>query len=149
MKRLLFLFLICCGLATVAVAQQQYVVLSVTGHVEVAGANGAKHELALRERLVPGSVLNIPYKGQVELFDEQHGVKHTLRAPGQASLKSMLANKQNTVLRLTEQYLSYLKKRLTGGGEVTARRHSDPATVTREIAVQTGSFEDEFQAFSR
>ena len=39
--------------------------------------------------------------------------------------------------------------RLKGNGELTSRRHSDPATVTREVTVQQNPFEEEYETFRR
>lgn len=146
MRRLFFLFSFLCLMASEAVAQQ-FEVLSITGSVEVGGEGEPKHELMLREKLTPSSFLNVPFKAKIELLDEKKRVMYTIKTPGYATLGSMVANKQNSVLRLTEQYLSYLKTRLKGKGELTSRKYSDPATVTREVVVKRNDYEEEFNAF--
>ena len=125
---------------------QQYVVTSVTGQVSfVSGGNNP--ELALRQILTNNSVINIAYKAQVELLEEQNKKKYILKVPGKGPVGDMLKDRQNSVMQLTEQYLAYMKARINGAGELTSRRHSDPATVTREVAVKRRNFVDEYQAF--
>jgi hypothetical protein len=57
---------------------QKYVVISVTGKVTLESGT-QKRELKLRETLNPQTVLNVPYKGQVELLDEANGKKFNLK----------------------------------------------------------------------
>ena len=116
------------------VCAQQYVVVSITGKVTVED-NGQKHNMRLREQLTTQSVVNIPFKGQVELLNEGDAKKITLKVPGKGTVASMMSNRQNSVMTLTKQYLAYLKDRVKGNGEIASQRYSDPATVTREIAI--------------
>ncbi len=131
----------------VGASAQKYVVLSVTGKVTVENDGGRKHDLRLREELGLLSVINLPYKAQVELLNEQEKKKITLKAPGKTSLANMLGDRQNTVMDLTIEYLTYLKDRVRSNGEMTSRRYSDPATVTREVAVAKDPFHAQFDKF--
>mgnify|MGYP006988878969 CR=1 FL=1 len=146
-KRLLLLM----AAVTVALSlqAQRYVVMSITGKVEVESPGQPKHELRLREVLTPASTLNVGFKCKVELLDEDGGKKYELKVPGKGRLSGMLNDRQNSVVQLTAQYLAYTKKRLHGNGELTSRHYSDPATVTREVAVSVDSYEEEFKAFQQ
>lgn len=144
--KIITLFLLFTGCATMAYAQK-YIVMSITGHIAAETPGTARHELRLRETLTPQSILNIPYKAQVELLDEKAKKKYVLKTPGKGSVGSMVANRQNSVIQLTTQYLAYAKSRLLGNGELSSRHYSDPATVTREVAVSRNPYEEEFNAF--
>ena len=126
---------------------QKYVVISVTGKVILENAGAQKRELKLREALNPQSILNVPYKGQVELLDEADGKKYTIKVPGKGALGNMIKDRQNTVMQLTAQYLSYIKARVKSDGELSSRRYSDPATVTREVCIKKNTFEEDFDIF--
>jgi hypothetical protein len=128
---------------------QHYVVTSITGKVTYEIKNSEKKELTLRQTLDPQTILDLPYKSQVELLDEQGKKKHTLKTPGRGALSDMLKDRQNSVIQLTEQYLAYIKARLRGKGELTSKRFSDPATVTREITVKEEGASDKFMAFRK
>ena len=145
MKRLFLLpiFLFC---MMIPVFGQQYTVISITGKV-TAVKDDSNRELKLREKLSPQSVINIPYNSKVELLDERGSKKYTLKTPGQGSITNMMKDRNNAVMKLTGQYLSYIKARVKGNGELTSRRYSDPATVTREVAVASQSFDEQYIAF--
>lgn len=49
-------------------------------------------------------------------------------------------DKRNTVLTLTEDYVNSVVAQLRKDKKVKSRRHSDPATVTREQAVKDSAF---------
>ncbi len=115
---------------------QNYVVTSITGEVMYEGEKGVKTEVKLRQKLSPQQILSLSYKAQIELLEEKNKKKYILKVPGRGALGEMLKDRGNTVLQLTEDYLAYMKTRLKGKGELTSKRHSDPATVTREITVK-------------
>lgn len=117
---------------------QNYVVYSLTGKPEVVMPNG-KRLLKLRESLSPSDMLFIPYGATLELIDTDSRKKYTLRMPGKAKLESMMADRRNSVLKLTSQYFDYIVAQVKGSGQVVTRRVSDPATVTREIAIAPDS----------
>lgn len=130
----LFMIIVLFGAFSINTNAQKYSVVSITGKVMVENTNTKKQrELQLREQLSGNTVLYLPFKGQVELFCEQTGKKHILKAPGKGNLQKMLSNKENTVIQLTKHYLAYIKARMKSDGELSARHYSDPATVTREI----------------
>lgn len=129
------------------ISAQKYVVTSITGHVTYEDKARGTVELKLRQTLQPATVLNLSYKAQVELLDGEGQKKYVLKVPGRGAISEMLKDRDNSVMKLTGQYLAYVKARLKGKGEMTSRRHSDPATVTREIAVKKDDYEAEFAAF--
>ena len=145
MKRSIFILGL--SLFISAATAQQYVVTSITGQVTCEENGNGKKPLTLRQTLGPQTILNLPYKSQVELLEEQQKKKYILKVPGRGRIDEMLKDRQNTVMQLTEQYLAYLKARLKGKGEMTSKRFSDPATVTREITVKRNSALEDFMAF--
>lgn len=147
MTRKLVLLTLFLTFLTVGTFAQKYVVISVTGKVILENSSAQKRDLKLRETLSPQSILNVPYKGQVELFDEADGKKYTIKVPGKGTLGDMLKDRQNTVMQLTSQYISYIKARVKSNGELSSRRYSDPATVTREVCVKKDPFEENFDNF--
>ena len=148
MKKRLFILMAAMAVA-LSLQAQQYVVMSITGKVEVEASGQPKHELRLREVLKPTSTLNIGFKSKVEILDEAAGKKYELKVPGKGRLSEMMKDRQNSAIQLTAQYLAYTKKRLKGNGELTSRHYSDPATVTREVAVSHDSFEEEYRSFQQ
>jgi len=112
--------------------------------------NGGKsRELRLREILTPQSVLNLSYKSQVELFNDQEGKKYVIKVPGKGALSALLKDRQNSVMQLSTQYIAYIKGRIKSSGEISSRRYSDPATVTREVAVKKDALKEQFNSFRK
>lgn len=115
---------------------QKYVVYSVTGKAQVVLPEG-KRDIKLRETLSPSTVINLPYGATLELIDTDSRRQYTLRQPGKAKLESMMADRRNSVLKLTSQYFDYIIAQVKGKSQVVSRRCSDPATVTREVAIDS------------
>ena len=134
MKKIL-LIVIASLMADFAIAQKM-IVYSLKGKVEeFSGAS--PRQVKLRDALTPNTVLNIPYQGCVVLFDEASSKQFTLKNPGRATIKEMIADSKNSVQKLTGDYLAFLKKQITSGGQVQLRNCSDPATVTRSLQITT------------
>jgi len=133
MKKRIFLTLAALLTLLTGASAQQYVVYGVSGKVEVTTAHG-KHMVKLRENLYPETTVNMPYGATLELIDTESRKQYTLRTPGKAKLESMLADRRNSVLKLTSKYFDYVIAQLKGSSQVVSKRVSDPATVTREIA---------------
>ena len=145
-KAILFILMAVCQIGAFS---QKYRVVSVTGKVTLENAESPVRQLRLREALTSKSMLNLGYKCQVELFDEQANTKYVLTTPGRASVGEMIKNGRSSAIRLTGKYLAYIKDRMKGNGELTSRRYSDPAFVTREIAVMLSDYEKEYLAFQK
>ena len=146
MKRLTILSLL---LSLIVMARaQQFVVTSITGQVELE-ENATPSMLRLRQVLTPQNTLILSYKAQVELLDVQNKRQYIIKTPGRARLAVLLKDEKSTVMQLTLKYFEYLMKRVRGNGELTSRRYSDPATVTREIAEHVKNYEEEFDDFAR
>lgn len=126
---------------------QRYVVTSITGQVHFDDKSGAKKELRLRQILTPNMKLTLPYKAQVELLELEKQKQYQLKVSGYATVGEMITYRQNSVMQLTKQYLAYMKARIKSNGEMTSRRYSDPASVTREVAVKKKSAAEEYMAF--
>ena len=131
------------------VMAQRYIVVSITGKVMIEKDGSAARELKLREVLTPQSVLNLSFKSKVELFNEQQGKKYVVKVPGKGALSALLKDRQSSVVQLSTQYVAYIKDRIKSTGEVSSRRYSDPATVTREVAVKKDNFRDQFNSFRK
>ena len=127
MKKRIFLIIGALLMLLTGASAQQYVVYGVSGKVEVTTAHG-KHMVKLRETLYPETTVNMPYGATLELIDTDSRKQYTLRQPG------MLADRRNSVLKLTSKYFDYVIAQLKGSSQVVSKRVSDPATVTREIA---------------
>lgn len=128
---------------------QRYIVVSITGNVMLENNGGKSRELRLREVLTPQSVLNLSYKSQVELFNDQEGKKYVIKVPGKGALSALMKDRQNSVMQLSTQYIAYIKGRIKSSGEISSRRYSDPATVTREVAVKKDALKEQFNSFRK
>ena len=120
-------------LANIANAQKM-IVYSLSGKVEDVSSSTTR-PVRLRDALSPNTVLNIPYEGCVVLYDANSSQQYTLKKPGRATVKEMIADNHNSIKKLTGDYLAFIKKQITGGGQILVRNCSDPATVTRELGV--------------
>ena len=113
---------------------QKMIVYSLSGKIEDVSESTAR-PVRLRDAISPNTKLNIPYQGCVVLFDESSSQQFTLKTPGRATAEEMIADKKNSVMKLTGDYLAFIKKQITGGGQILVRNCSDPATVTRNLQV--------------
>ena len=134
-QRLILLAFLVVGAYLQTVAQN-YVVYGVSGKAQVVLPNG-KHDIELRETLYPSSIINLPYGSTLEIIDVDSRRQYTLRQPGKAKLESMMADRRNSVLKLTSKYFDYVLAQMKGKSKVVSIRCSDPATVTREIAIDS------------
>jgi len=138
MKKI-FLIVLVSLMANTAIAQKM-IVYSLMGKVEDVTA-GTPRPVRLRDALTPNTVLNIPYQGCVVLFDEANSKQFTLKNPGRATIKDMIADSNNSIQKLTGDYVAFIKKQITGGGQVQLRNCSDPATVTRNLQITSSESE--------
>ena len=122
----------------VAMAKKEivsYVVSRVSGGVELVTPQG-KRKLEKGDVLTGDATLNISFSGSLTLLAQNGDKQYVLNAPGKGKLDSFPADKRNTVLTLTKDYVKSVVAQLRKDKTVKARRHSDPATVTREIIVK-------------
>lgn len=132
MKKIILAVLV--ALIANMVNAQKMIVYSLKGNVEDV-STGTARPVRLRDVISPNTVLNIPYQGCLVLYDESSSQQFTLKNPGRATAKEMIADSKNTVKKLTGDYLAFIKKQITGGGQILLRNCSQPATVTRELGV--------------
>lgn len=118
-----------------AMAQNTYVVSKVSGGVQKITAKG-KQRVFKGETLKGDEVLNISFSGSLTLLAEGDDKQYVINSPGKAKLASLLADKRNTVLTLTKDYVKSVVAQLRKDKTVKSRRHSDPATVTRELLIK-------------
>ena len=136
-KRIIALWLLL-FIPLVAMAKKEtvsYVVSKVSGGVELVTPQG-KRKLEKGDVLTGDATLNISFSGSLTLLAQNGDKQYVLNAPGKGKLDSFLADKRNTVLTLTKDYVKSVVAQLRKDKTVKARRHSDPATVTREIVVK-------------
>ncbi len=116
-------------------AQKTYVVSKVSGGVQKITDRG-KQRVYKGEVLKGDVTLNISFSGSLTLLAEGDDKQYVINSPGKAKLESLLADKRNTVLVLTKDYVKSVVAQLRKDKTVKSRRHSDPATVTRELLVK-------------
>lgn len=116
-----------------------YVVSKVSGRIEVITPKG-RRRVEKGDVLTADATINVSFSGSMTLLAEHSDKQYIINAPGKAKLSSFLADKRNTVLTLTEDYVNSVVAQLRKDKKVKSRRHSDPATVTREQAVKDSTF---------
>ena len=124
-------------------AAQRLVVFSVAGGPQLVTSNGNTAIKAYNE-LTMESVVNIPYDASLELLDEANSKHYIIKTPGRDKVRAFVSSGKNGVAELTGRYLQYMKNQLKGGAQLSARRHSDPATVTREQQTYEEQQEDDW-----
>ncbi|MBQ8706179.1 MAG: hypothetical protein IJ548_07785 [Paludibacteraceae bacterium] len=118
-----------------------YVVSKVSGRVELITPKG-KHRVEKGDVLTADATIDVSFSGSMTLLAENSNKQYVINAPGKAKLESFLADKRNTVLTLTEDYVKSVVAQLRKEKSVKVRRHSDPATVTREQLVKDTLFQE-------
>lgn len=129
MKRFIMFLLCLCSLTTLMA--QRYVVYTMIGKPSQI-VKQKQRALKLRDQLTPSSVVNIPYDAKLELFDEENHRQYIIKTPGRATIGSLLKDKRNSVVALTDRYFRYILSQVKGNNETIIRSCSDPATVARE-----------------
>lgn len=140
---LLLAFLTCLS-AEAQVLKVYYVAGNVTQTV-----GGKKKDVTLNDALSMQTQITIPYGGKLELLNEQKSERITIKVPGTGTIKTLMSASGNTVSSLSERYVAYVKKQMTNKGLVSKQRHSDFATVTRQVdsvAVEEDKPVDPFRA---
>lgn len=120
-------------IATAAGVQAQTLVAyHVVGQV-TCNTPGGQKDVVISSQLTPETTVNIPYGGKLELLDEAHQKRITLKTPGKGTIKALSAQGNNSILELSTKYVAYVKKQLNNRGLVSRQRYTDFATVTREL----------------
>lgn len=132
MKKLVILFLVI--MSTVSLNAQKLVVYSLMGKVELI-QSGSAHRVQLRDVITMNSVINIPFRGCIVLYDAKNMKQYTLKSPGRATVASMISNGSNSIKELTSDYVAFISRQISNGGHSVVRNCSEPATVTRELSV--------------
>lgn len=130
-KRLSVLWVICI-LCCTRVAAQKLLVYRVVGEVTQT-ARDKQVPLVINTRVDYSTEISIPYGAKVELVDEEHAKRVILKKPGRATVEVHAKAATNSIMNISAQYLTYVKKQMTNSGLVSRQRYSDYATVTREI----------------
>ena len=87
--------------------------------------------------MTPSSIVNIPYGARLELFDEANRKQFIIKVPGSSSVASMLNDKRNSIVTLTDRYFRYILSQVQGNNETILRSCSDPATIAREEQIDS------------
>lgn len=111
---------------------QTLVAYHVVGQV-TCNTPGGQKDVVISSQLTPETTVNIPYGGKLELLDEAHQKRITLKTPGKGTIKALSAQGNNSILELSTKYVAYVKKQLNNRGLVSRQRYTDFATVTREL----------------
>lgn len=124
----LFTLMVCAANA------QTLIVYGVSGNVEDVTAGNPK-PIKLRDVLLHSTKLRIPENGYVVLFDKENTKSITLEQTGTATIKSMISGNSSSIKELTAEFVSFLWKQITNGGQVRVRNSSDVAAVTRDLKI--------------
>jgi hypothetical protein len=129
-KLLTMLFLLMAGTAMHA---QTYIVYTVTGEVmKVEGKE--KTLLAVRKKVVPTTVLNIPEKSMVRLFDHAGHKIVTLNGKCQGTVKQLIEQQDGAEKTVTPQYFAYIIKNLKGKLVTNTVETDNATTIFRDDA---------------
>ena len=135
-------------------AAQDLMVYHVVGKV-MQYHQGKPTPLVMKTRVSEHTEINIPYGGKVELINEKEAKRITLTQPGHGTISKMIANNDNSVTKLSNSYLAYVKKQMSNSELTSKQRYTDFATVTREVdslksnKKKSDSFRDQFEAFNK
>lgn len=117
---------------TVSVSAQELVVFSVSGKVQQSTSEGKK-DLKVSDKLTPNTTITIPYDASVRLVDQANRKQYVIKTQGTSTVKALMEQKGTNVVELTQRFADYMVAQMTGASKKMAQRHSDVATVTREI----------------
>ena len=131
-NNLRMLVLIALMAASSVIEAQRLVVISVTGSPQKI-ENSERKPLKAWDELSPNTTINIPYDASLDIIDETENKQYHLKTPGRSTVKEFLSNQKNGVKSITQRYLQYIANQMKGAVKRSARRHSDAATVTREV----------------
>lgn len=116
-----------------------YVVSKVSGRIDLVTPQG-RRKVEKGDVLTADMTINVSFSGSMTLLMENGNKQYVINSPGKAKLESFLADKRNTVLNMTEDYVKSVVAQLRKEKTAKVRRHSDPATVTREQFVKDSLF---------
>ncbi len=129
-KSVAFFALVIVG--TIVCDAQNLIAYHVVGNVTYK-VGGKSFPLVMNTNVTEQTVINIPYNGKVELIDESRQQRITLDRPGNGSIHALAEGQSNSISKLSNQYITYVKKQLTNKGLVSQQRYTDMATVTRSM----------------
>lgn len=147
---LIALVVLCCMTANAQALKAVYVAGKVKATVK-----GKEIVVSNNQMLSSETQVTIPFEGKLELLDEANSKRIILKTPGTGSIKTLTSASGNSVSALSERYVAYMKKQMTNKGLTSKQRHSDFATVTREMQIaeeepqSQGGFADAFDAFKK
>lgn len=153
-NRILSVCLVLSLISVSPLAAQNMLVYHVVGKV-VQYHQGKSTPLVMKSRINENTEINIPYGGKVELIDEKESKRITLTKAGHGTIKKMIASNDNSITKISNSYLAYVKKQMNNSGLTSKQRYTDFATVTRELdsvkaekKKKPASFREQFDDFS-
>ena len=128
MKRL-FIYILA-SLLVVQMYAEKYSVVAVTGDVYYY-ANNARHKVAKNQVLDDNSVVMVKYKSSLLVKGINSEKRYRITRPGKSTLHNLIVSEKADAVAYGEQYIDYVADQVSG--KVLEQKHSDPATVRREI----------------
>lgn len=138
MKRntiLLFVMALGTMLSTTTLRAQDLQVYSVTGAAKIIDGKKSK-EISPRQILTMHTVVNLGSGSRLVLIDESAKKQYTLSAMGTFSIEKLIAQSQNSTKSLSDKYMAYLMKQISGKGVLTSKTAVDDtfASIERETS---------------
>lgn len=135
MKRnIILLLMIAFGtMLSTTLKAQELQVYSVTGTVKsIKGKTSTS--ISPRQILTMQTVVNMGAGAKLVLIDESAKKQYTLSATGTFSVEKLIALSKNSTKSLSDMYLAYLKKQISGKGVLTSQTAIDDtfASIERE-----------------
>lgn len=127
------IYLLCLAFLLVgALSAQEYVVYKASAKVMLQTPQGQR-AVKPGDKLTGESVVTIPYEGMLQIVNQDSQERYIIKTTGSGKVVAMMKDKRNSVSKLTQQYVDYIISQVVDGGKSMMARHSDVATVTREL----------------
>lgn len=112
---------------------QELQVYSVSGAVKMIQGKTST-QISPRQTLTMETVVNCSAGSRLVLIDESAKKQYTLSATGTFSIAKLIAQSQNSTKSLSDKYMAYLMKQISGKGVLTSKTAIDDtfASIERE-----------------
>lgn len=120
-------------LSSATLKAQDLQVYSVSGNAQTVEGKKSK-EISPRQILTMQTVVNLGSGARLVLIDEKAKKQYTLSAVGTFSIEKLIAQSQNSTKSLSDKYMAYLMKQISGKGVLTSKTAVDDtfASIERE-----------------
>lgn len=135
MKRTTILFLVMAlgTMLSTSLKAQDLQVYSITGSAKsIKGKTST--QIAPRQILTMQTLVDLGDGAKLVLIDESAKKQYTLSAKGKYSIEKLISLSRNSTKSISEMYLAYLKKQISGKGVLTSQTAVDDtfASIERE-----------------